>query len=754
MPLSGSFLKSVHDGHYTLRVDWTASQSVANNTSTITAKVYFVHDWEIEIGSRSGNTINIAGTDYTFTSPAVKSSSGTHLLATITSKPIAHNSDGSKSINMSCAWKMKATITSGGSSTYYGTLTASTTATLNTIPRASQPSCVTWPEHTQNVGEFGDTISIHMNRKADVFTHTVRYQFGSQSGTIATGVTTGTTWTIPLTLMNLIPNTTSGSGTIFVDTYNGSTKIGTKSCGFTATVPSTVKPSCSATLVDVEGVDDIYGSPVQGLSKVKVTINANTAYSSAIKTYSITIDGVQYSAAEVTTGYLVKAGTTTVTVSVTDNRGRSGSWSYDMTVQAYTPPAVTRLAVSRCNSDGTANKRGDHVKVTFSAVISAMGNKNTASYSVKYKKTSASEFTEIPLTTLVDQYAPTDQICVFAASKGNSYDVMLVAIDRHNSSKPASRSTKAPTALSIFSWRGFKTSASIEEGAGIGKVPEKANTLQVGWDAEFGKNLVTAGNQYSFSSIGAASTDGYILMARINVTATNSDTPITFVFSRRKATAPMTVHVLFNSTDNTDPGLASIRYEGDNYEAYLTSPSESTWDLYVKKVNNSDTITLNRWHTSYRQMKRISIEFVGSIVSQVPLGRHGYYHATPLLSRSIVDCFMPVGYILHLYSHADPNTMYPGTSWERITNAFLWGCDENGGIGTTGGEKTHVLTAEEMPAHTHGSVYSQHAAGTKDKAWYTASGSSLSYGTVTAGDGKAHNNMPPYIQVSIWRRTA
>ncbi|WP_226164213.1 DUF859 family phage minor structural protein, partial [Hymenobacter terricola] len=114
---------------------------------------------------------------------------------------IAHNADGSKTFNYSFSQQFD--ITFNG---WIGTISGSGSGTLNTIARASQPSCITWPEHTQNVGQFGDTISIHMNRLSSSFTHTVRYQFGTQSGTIATGVTTGTTWTIPASLMNLIPN--------------------------------------------------------------------------------------------------------------------------------------------------------------------------------------------------------------------------------------------------------------------------------------------------------------------------------------------------------------------------------------------------------------------------------------------------------------------------------------------------------------------------------------------------------------------
>ena len=96
---------------------------------------------------------------------------------------------------------------------------------LTVTAPASQPSCITYPNHTQNVGSFGDTISIHMNRKSSEYTHTVRYAFGNLSGTCidadtgkaATGltaVTNGFRWTIPESFMELLPTATSGSGTI------------------------------------------------------------------------------------------------------------------------------------------------------------------------------------------------------------------------------------------------------------------------------------------------------------------------------------------------------------------------------------------------------------------------------------------------------------------------------------------------------------------------------------------------------------
>lgn len=129
------------------------------------------------------------------------------------------------------------------------------------------------------------------------------------------------------------------------------------------------------------------------------------------------------------------------------------------------------------------------------------------------------------------------------------------------------------------------------------------------------------------------------------------------------------------------------------------------------------------------------------------------------LRTSIIDSIYPVNSIYISYSHVNPATLFGGT-WERINNAFLWACDSNGEIGKTGGEKTHTLTTDEMPAHSHRVASSQLNANapsfngyfnashnsSKANAWYVVSSD-------TGGDA-AHNNMPPYVQVAVWRRTA
>ena len=478
MASSGSKSVKVTDNNL-LKFSWSeVSQSVENNTTTISWKMELSSDALGEISSTPKKEWNVVvnGTAYKGTAVVGIGANETKTLAS-GSTTIAHNADGSKVFSYSFSQYFGITFSGASIKTISGT----GSGTLDTIARASQPSCITWPEHTQNVGYFGDEISIHMNRKSSNFTHTVRYQFGNKSETIATGVGTGTTWVIPNSLMDLIPDSVSGSGTIYVDTYNGSTKVGTKYCGFTAKVRDSVKPTCSLTLDDIMKIDDIYGSPVKGLSKIKVTVTAQEAYSSPIESCTITANGVNYSGLTATTDFLRTSGTSRVTATVKDKRGRIGSVSYDMNVQNYTKPAVSALSVRRCNEDGTQNDRGEFIKVTFSGSVSALSNKNTAQYYLDYKKSADATWSRLVFTDLNNQYAVSNYSKVVAADSNSSYDIEVYAKDRHYD---ASRVTSASTAFTLLNFHPSGT------GIGVGQVCEKENTMQVALDLEIGGKTI------------------------------------------------------------------------------------------------------------------------------------------------------------------------------------------------------------------------------------------------------------------------
>lgn len=141
--------------------------------------------------------------------------------------------------------------------------------------------------------------------------------------------------------------------------------------------------------------------------------------------------------------------------------------------------------------------------------------------------------------------------------------------------------------------------------------------------------------------------------------------------------------------------------------------------------------------------------------------------------NQLLDLVYPVGSIVIRYDHLSPASIFGGV-WTRVVHSaggatFLYGCTAAGVIGECGGESTHTLTIDEMPQHDHnfvgdgskiiqndrqlfasGTAYSSRAGISVGADW--SSNGSVVIGKT--GGGLAHNNMPPYIKVSIWRRTA
>ena len=726
----------------TLRFSWSAdTQSVPRNFTTVTWKLQLIATSDGYIGSTASKawSVTINGQTFSGTNTIGISNNTTKTLASGTVS-IAHKNDGSGSL--AYTFFQEFAITFAGAQ--IGIISGTGTGTLDTIPRESSL--------TVSNGTLGTALTFTINRADSTFKHRIQYTCGDVSGYVAGSASTWTTatsisWTPPLSLAQQNTTGTSVSVKFTLGTYtSGGARVGgypTKT--ITCAIPASVKPSCSLTLEDVNNIDDIYGSPVQGLSRIKITVNTTLAQGSPIASYSITADGKTYTTSPSTTPLLVTAGSSPITATVKDKRGRTGTASYTMNVQAYTKPAVSKLTVHRCNSDGTENDQGEYVKATFSASVTSLNSKNTATYQVRYKKITDSTWTTTTISAINNTYTVTNREYIFAADSNSSYNVELLVTDAHNTS------TVSTTVSTAFTLMNFHQSGT---GIRFGGVAEEENLFQSSLDAKFDKEVVTLGNQFTFSSPGTAGSAGYVRMARLTHKKANADTPITFVFTRRLCPQPMTVHVQFRTDSTTvDPDLKNITYEGDNYDAYLVHTATSIWDLYVAKVSAYDTITLQHWYSSGTVSDRLTVDFPGDLVSSVPTGLDGFYKATPAKLQSLLDYIYPVHSVYISYSHISPATLFGGT-WERISNAFLWACDAEGTIGQTGGEKTHTLTVNELPSHSHGAVYSQHVSSTKNLAWYGESGSSMGYGLISTGGGQAHNNMPPYIQVSVWRRTA
>lgn len=139
--------------------------------------------------------------------------------------------------------------------------------------------------------------------------------------------------------------------------------------------------------------------------------------------------------------------------------------------------------------------------------------------------------------------------------------------------------------------------------------------------------------------------------------------------------------------------------------------------------------------------------------------------------KRICDLIYPVGSVYIAFNDTNPSTLFGGT-WERIQNAFLWAVGSDGqDLGLRGGEEEHTLTEAEMPAHkghvANGTVgflgkgnykgylnSDKMTAGTTSRGWDLFYGNEIQPASIEMGGGQPHNNMPPFIQVSMWKRTA
>lgn len=424
MASSGTINNTFRTG-YAIRIVWNVnSQSVSGNSSNVTVKVQLISlgsSYTISSSASKDGSLTINGTKYTFSFTAALTGNQAKTLFTKT-VDVPHNADGTKTCSFSCVAGINVTL----SGTYWGDVTASGSGTFNTIPRASSISSVTSSVTINGTNE----VTVAISRATSSFTHTVVFEFGSYSKT-TTGVGTSTSYAIPTSWINAMPSATSGTATVQVTTYSGSTKIGsTVSKTFKVTVPSSIVPSITSVSLSeaVAGIYAQFGGYVQNKSKLKVTVSAAGVYSSTIKSYKTTVLSKSYTSASFTTGLLTSSGSVSVAVTVTDSRGRTATTTKTVTVIAYTTPTINSFTGVRCLADGTEENDGTYLKTYVDFTISAVSNKNSKSYVIEYKLPSASTWTSL---TNGSVYALKDSLISTSGvfDINNSYDVRLSVTD-------------------------------------------------------------------------------------------------------------------------------------------------------------------------------------------------------------------------------------------------------------------------------------------------------------------------------------
>ena len=359
---------------------------------------------------------------------------------------------------------------------------------------------VSQPTTSASSVNLGSAVTIYTNRQSTSTTHTLTYSFGSATGTIATNVGASVNWTPPLTLANQIPNATSGLCTITCSSYNGGSLTGTRTCTVTLNVPATVVPSISA--VTVEDTNATVVERIQAyvrlLSQLSVSITAAGSYGSTISSYRSMLDGVQYTTSSFTASKrLSTAGEMTLTVTVTDSRGRTATYTTTFTVLDYTYPSITLFKAERCNADGSAAQvDGTNVRYSFSGKVAALNNKNGLSCVVYYKLKSATAWTvgeQMTITSYTVTATNKKLTQTFAAL--SSYDIKVRLTDYFY---------YVEQAVSIGTKGVIMDFLASGNGIAFGKVAEESECADFGWPLKLSSPLAVAYGGTGATSAAAA----------------------------------------------------------------------------------------------------------------------------------------------------------------------------------------------------------------------------------------------------------
>lgn len=554
----------------TLRVVGTqTSQDISSNSSVVRVQVFI----DTSAGSWNGyggsGTVYVDGIPYSISGAFGSPSSWMSTKLYDVSFRIYHNADGTRKVNLSAGF-------STGISPGY--VDAYSTVTLTTIPRKTTVYGG-WSR------ELGTAQIFELNRASSSFTHTLRYKFGSKSGTIGTNLGTTASWTPPLSLASEIPNSTKGTVTVYCDTYNGSTLIGTTSATATLTVPTSVVPLISS--IDLSenetDIDTKFGSYVQSKSKIKGVISASSQYGATIKAYKIEINGTSYSTSTFTTDYLSIAGDNTCKVTVTDTRGRTAESTSNFNVLDYSPPKVYSFSVIRCDSSGAEDDDGSYVKVYAKASISPINNKNTKSFVVKYKKSTSSTYTTVTLSAA--SYALDTSQIIPNIDVDNEYDFVLEIKDYFTDSAPISNSLNVGSSFVLTDYNSSGRSIAFGK---VSQRTEDETAFDVAMDAyfdkkivdRFGKEITNGLTKYESSGIDPNTTLDHIILTN------HSNRP-------SSASAYWYIMTLFDGNKTTTANRAQIAFpystKASLYHRYY---HDGVWGAWRRLMNADEAAYL------------------------------------------------------------------------------------------------------------------------------------------------------------------
>lgn len=390
---SGTIYGTTNDQYIDSKIEWSSVANYDDNTSTITAKLYYRRNNSGFI--RGGGTFSLVidGVSKSVNmSIAIQYNKWVEVLSF--SHTVTHSDNGTKSVY----------ISSTGS--IWGTTFESTNCagriTLDTIPRASTISAA-------YKTTLGSNCKIQWTPASASFYYKLKFELGTFSyitDAFCPGTVLGYTYTgypIPMDVATNFPNAISGTMTATLYTYsdNGITQVGSESSKtFSVVIPDneSTKPTVIMALEPVTPYEKFKTLYLQGVSKVKATLGGEGKYGASITAYSLQAEGKRYyepiGQTSYTSDILAASGSVEVVGFSTDSRGLGNALPATINVLAYSSPYISpssannKVICERCTKEGTADDSGTYLHVKGKrnyTKINTNGIVNTCSVRCRYK---------------------------------------------------------------------------------------------------------------------------------------------------------------------------------------------------------------------------------------------------------------------------------------------------------------------------------------------------------------------------------
>lgn len=355
MASSGTFTSGRYGDQYGpwLSLTWSVIETdIANNRSKLRLTLTLHSDRPLYFSSSKTGTLE----ESSFTHTTGFSGTGSKTLK-VYEKWANHHSDGSYAIVLNGEYNLNL----NWSGNYIGKMSVSGTATLDTIPRASDFNSFTLSNPTLNT-DTTTIINYSITRNSSAFDHDMELRYGDKVIAKWTATTGSLTRTLSVSEVNTIiqqmSSHVSGSLRLYMQTMSGNTKVGSEKYIIERISLNTdIKPTASdpTYYITGSGRDKTINKYVQNISKVTASFSASPGYGATAKVNKIMVyrqsDGSNKQTISGTIGTVgspfSRSGVYVIECYTEDSRGRSATSKATFTVDAYSPPNISKFTVAR-----------------------------------------------------------------------------------------------------------------------------------------------------------------------------------------------------------------------------------------------------------------------------------------------------------------------------------------------------------------------------------------------------------------------